>query len=718
MQWESSETYNFSPNFPWGKSAIGFDHPYIYVFGGVIRTGPTSQLTKMSVHSREWVVYNTVGLAPTYFPYIFTHNDIVYTLPGKCEGYYITSFTQLHSYSENGRYASLSVPLPHPDIAHSGAYLSSGHCLMMFGGYNDKEGNLNRIISYDVNENSFSVVKAGGKPPPRMYGSSVKQIGSRFYLFGGTTGTHFFDGLYILEQSYGEKVKPSKNIREQLPEKVFDKIKSVLESARTQHKDLCDLAIVAKDGFVLTHKAIMAARCPRIRHLLNNLVYDKRLDIEMSVDSRISEMSYNSILQNNFVPKNSLEGLDILIDSINLDEYTKDDIEKVVNYIYTDSITFDSKEEAERIFEIAYDISTSDLAKLCKQATNYAPKTHKGDILSVVKKFRSIAGSPIASDVFFVINNKQKVYAHRIMLDLFSRLNAPKNLKYIEIKLKKIDSSAFVELCRLMYTFGLASASKSKENIDYATVLTYALELGQNQLLKYFNTNMINFKSIIPILKMFNENKIKMGHGYSNFEDYIRSSYTQLVKSKKTMVDLSKTELDALLDILPSVLNPLDTLWIYSNREDTEKIKQISEQIARELHTNNAIASLIAAHHTGNKNLRSICLDYILGNSSKLEQSSDSIKSLSKLSDSLTSEISRKLSKKMKKAKSTTSYQCTMCGITYDYVKKLKCSICKTMICETCSIKKVNVPKILGAKKRSADVCIICKDLIFVIQDQ
>ncbi|EQC41160.1 hypothetical protein SDRG_01138 [Saprolegnia diclina VS20] len=73
--------------------------------------------------------------------------------------------------------------------------------IYVYGGSGPRWGAANRdkLLQFTLATQQWSVVSTAGTPPPPGYGQSMVAIGSKLYLFGGTSGHDYYNDLYVFD---------------------------------------------------------------------------------------------------------------------------------------------------------------------------------------------------------------------------------------------------------------------------------------------------------------------------------------------------------------------------------------------------------------------------------------------------------------------------------------------------------------------------------------
>ncbi|KDO35105.1 hypothetical protein SPRG_01172 [Saprolegnia parasitica CBS 223.65] len=73
--------------------------------------------------------------------------------------------------------------------------------IYVYGGSGPRWGAANRdkLLQFTLSTQQWSVVATAGTPPPPGYGQSMVAIGSKLYLFGGTSGHDYHNDLFVFD---------------------------------------------------------------------------------------------------------------------------------------------------------------------------------------------------------------------------------------------------------------------------------------------------------------------------------------------------------------------------------------------------------------------------------------------------------------------------------------------------------------------------------------
>lgn len=91
--------------------------------------------------------------------------------------------------------------IPSPRTSHSSAVDELTGFIYVFGGSGKDFGSSNKrdMFLFNIGESLWEIVKMQGSIPTARYGHSLTLYQSCLYLFGGTSGTDYFNDLYLFE---------------------------------------------------------------------------------------------------------------------------------------------------------------------------------------------------------------------------------------------------------------------------------------------------------------------------------------------------------------------------------------------------------------------------------------------------------------------------------------------------------------------------------------
>jgi hypothetical protein len=410
--------------------------------------------------------------------------------------------------------------------------------------------------------------------------------------------------------------------------------------------------------------------------------------------------------------------------------------EKVLYFIYTGEVELTSREEADQISAIAYEFLLDQLMKFC-QLTEKFPTKCCEEPIAVATALRKGVGSPIGSDIFFIVK-KKKLFAHRILLCVgsdyfYQTLKNEPGRRYFDMSAldERIDLNTFIEYVRLVYSFFYNGSESKIKEVDISQLLELALIYKDQRFLDLFYNPEIYTPENIA--------KLYLGARQHNLSDLSDSCLCYLMKNFATIVRqtnvLSVWDENFTKDILAlykkdeSTWNWLDLLWLAHNCKMSDMKNEAIENLSKLINIENVVPVLVCAHTTGEKKLRSQCLDYLLTHASDVETyqrmqaySEHVLSSIAGLSVSLSKEISQKVSKQVTSLKTAAKSSglskkfCSSCAQAFDYVgtKKHSCTLCKRVVCSNCLAGKEMLPPVFGYMKRKT-VCLNCKQLVSLI---
>lgn len=722
-----------------GSSTIKLGNHIFVIAGETLNGGFLNSCMVYNMENDTWI-YHTLGSFPfSSESHTFLEEDTIYIYPGNRGRTYLPLSRLYTIQMKDGVIINNSIALNESvKFPFNGAFTSYNKKLYSFGGMYDNNKAISELTVLEPSLCDMKTLSYGSGFPPELVESSLVVFKNHLWLFGGLIQSlnQVQDRLYIFPLDVDSKSTSQKK-------------SSLLQSSRqilselVNNKLFADVVFETKDGVVYAHKSILAARVSLFRHFFTSQLPDTlqfRSDsiLDISTGSSYSSSSGygSSTLQYIYNGKKKIEELGIEADVFDMKEHSTDMLKAALKYIYTGEISINT-EDIDKLGYIAYDLKLLNILSLVENKVDYINGIHE-PLKNVLKSFRRMVGNPIGSDIYFVLNKRQKIYGHKIFLYMFtlfkSFLEETPNAKYIEIGIKDVNLESFIEYCRLMYSNFSAKATSKKKFINYADILAYAENLGDD-IASIFNSNMINDRSIGPILKyamtIEDENKkLKITDEVCN---YFRQNASSIVRDKAAVKNINSEIIQYLKSYMKSKLfNPLDELWFAYHSEDNELTTELADKMQEYINTDNVIFILINSHQMGLKNLRSTCLDYLLIHAETIERNrmlsstEFSFHSISNLSESLNQEYANKLRNKMKKQvnielivkigkkKSSTCYICTT---DFTFEKKRKCKMCKReSVCPKCLNYKMVLPKVIGIKGE-VKVCKLCRDLAMIIKE-
>jgi hypothetical protein len=661
--------------------------------------------------------------------------------------------------------------------------------IIVFGGiHNNWSGGTEPMDFGDTNVIDLSTdswwpveqIRGGNHAPSPRHNHSAVLIGNNVVFFGGVRDGRQNNDLYILSLAGDKNEAGLEAALAQSANNANNKPTAVrLEKAFNNENMFPDVSFKVKDKTFFAHKAVLSARssvfkkrfevAPRSRSSFDTDVSRSEIEVSASekekkplrspkpvrvVDSpsperkNTKDSSSSSSGKDDDVVKEkidlspsaqklnySTEKARIIEDIAIPDDWLVEDFEVVLKYIYTGKATVKSQQQAERVSAIGFEYLLDNLMKFCQRCTAF-PSSFAEDDVAIATQLRKMVGSPIGSDLSFIVKRK-KLFAHKVLVACFSdslgeTLMNERVRKYIDVPCMDSESrhlNSFIEFMRLVYSnFSVISAAKVKE-LDLGDLMAIAITYKEPRLYQILaQPNVLSNENVGSIYEVAKENNLEAVSKVCF--NYLNKYFSTIVRDQNVVSKWSPAFVKELLSQFEAgttTWNWLDIMWLAHNRAMTELENKAVVQLSQNINVDNVVQILIGAHHCGAKGLRSECVDYLLRQSVVMEQYSriratntQIINSLSGLSISLNNEMSQKVSTQVSNLKDPAlknNKSCTICSSTFSHFgnKKHSCTLCKRIICNDCLQKGQKLPKVFGYKEKSKNVCVTCNQLVSLI---
>jgi len=186
--WENVTVSGTAPTARSGHTAVA-NGANVIIFGGNAGS-VTNTISRFNAQNNQWQTQSTSGTAPAAreLHSAVAYNGNMYIFGGRNGNTYYNNFFRMQF--SNGAWSSLSnTNGPSARAGHSAA-VTSGGMMFVFGGTTGGTTYLNDVYRYDIGQNTWAVINAGGtKPAARMNHVAVITANSIMYIFGGYDGT-------------------------------------------------------------------------------------------------------------------------------------------------------------------------------------------------------------------------------------------------------------------------------------------------------------------------------------------------------------------------------------------------------------------------------------------------------------------------------------------------------------------------------------------------
>jgi len=186
-----------------------------------------------------------------------------------------------------------------------------------------------------------------------------------------------------------------------------------------------------------------------------------------------------------------------------------------------------------------------------------------------------------------------------------------------------MDSQTFIKFLRILYTNYAGSENNKTLFDDVGGLIRIAGEYQEQRLIDLLSTDRsFTIENVGELYRASIELGIeKMGEACikfwkKNFSEICRSQ--ALSKWPKSTIKVIKKQIQSSKKE-EKFFNWLDLLWFSNQIQDEKLIEKCIEKLKVLLNIENVTTTLIGAHSTGAKELRSICVDFIVVNGDSVE---------------------------------------------------------------------------------------------------
>lgn len=292
-----------------------------------------------------------------------------------------------------------------------------------------------------------------------------------------------------------------------------------------------------------------------------------------------------------------------------------------------------------------------------------------------------------------------------------------------------MDSQTFIKFLRILYTNYAGSENNKTLFDDVGGLIRIAGEYQEQRLIELLSADhSFTIENVGELYRASIDIGIeKMGEACirfwkKNFSDICRSGQA-LSKWPKSTIKVIKKQVESIKKE-EKFFNWLDLLWFSNQIEDEALKEKCIEKLKVLLNIENVTTILIGAHSTGAKELRSICVDFIVANGDsvegyhKMKPDMDDLFPKGTITESLSNEVVTKVMNKTKEKrdKKEKLKECSFCGKSLGAFgnKKYTCSLCKRVACGDDINKSVTLPGVFGATKPKS-ICKGCFQLIMIL---
>lgn len=340
------------------------------------------------------------------------------------------------------------------------------------------------------------------------------------------------------------------------------------------------------------------------------------------------------------------------------------------------------------------------------------------------------------SDLIYISYfKKKKLFAHKVVLSIYSSyfreiLAKDSRLKYIEVKSmdeKGMESQTFIKFLRILYSnyTGLDNSKSLFDDIE--GLLRLAEEFKEDRLFDLLSTEKsITMENVGFLYRV--SLSLKLDKMKESCINYWKNNFSEISSNSKVLSMWPKSSLKALIKLVKSkehekFYNWLDILWFSTNIEDENLKERSIEKLSTLLNIENATHVLIGAHSTGAKELRSMCVDFIVANGDSVEQyhrktsGNDEFIPTGIITESLSKEVVDKMNDKAEERKKKEKMkECSFCGKKLGAFgnKKYNCAMCKRVACGDDMNKSVTLPSVFGFIKPKP-ICNGCFQLVTML---
>jgi len=283
----------------------------------------------------------------------------------------------------------------------------------------------------------------------------------------------------------------------------------------------------------------------------------------------------------------------------------------------------------------------------------------------------------------------------------------------------------FISYLRLVYTNYELSSLGSKD--DLAGMLHVAITYDDHKLTKIisFDNNLYNPDNIGHLHKIALENALEqiesesMTYIYTHFDKVVRSPHVK---------HWYPTLINKFLDILQGDFKNwchfstwLDVLWFSHSTESAQLKATAVAKLHDLINVENVFLVLVAAHVTGEKQLRSTCIDFLVTHGAYVEDfqrmragADIDVSLVGKLSVSIRDEVTKKVRERVSTLRLDTRVSQPKSKVTLFNRKKRTCELCKRVVEPEDLKKDLLLPDVFGLNG-NRQVCRSCQSLITLI---
>lgn len=383
----------------------------------------------------------------------------------------------------------------------------------------------------------------------------------------------------------------------------------------------------------------------------------------------------------------------------------------MLTLIYTGTVTVVAQEEVDELIVLAYEWGMDDLLELLQMASLKLPVTFSNTLDEITRQLRSLVGSPLASDISFVLH-KKKLFGHKCIIASFSEGLRSKAMepsrKFMHMAaLEDEDFSveALVDYCILMYG-NYRSYPKLKYHTD---VVKICATLNESRGLDILITQSMVPSGILPVYEYLIENDMKE-------ESKKLISYMKVHALELCSYDGVKEWPKELVKYLTkgAQSNLFATLQLATSQGDKKLITKAAKELASALNIENATLIAKAAFEAHATDLFTAAIDLVVNNIFTPEKCGR-MQTQVPVSDlfALDPDFEGTLCAKFKADRALYALQAStgsvLCLVCSQRNAEKKCDLCKTSVCGL-HIFKMHLPDVFREKK-SKHVCSNCNSI-------
>lgn len=396
---------------------------------------------------------------------------------------------------------------------------------------------------------------------------------------------------------------------------------------------------------------------------------------------------------------------------------------QILNYFYSGYLEVKSSSNASELSEIAFEYLLDDVMQFCDSATTFPCKIQEPED-ELLKRYRGLVGHAVGSDVSFVFNRKQRLFSHKVFLCLFSdffraELATNTKRKYIEIQNQNINAKAFTSFLKMLYT-GF-NANSLKPSLNASDLLMCAIQYREKSLLEALSTSTsFDTKNFCVFWKLATE--MKLTPLVDACDRYLETHLSRIVRDSFVFENWDKELLNKISERLTKPYEQwcfyaswLDILWFAHHAKVPTMKGDAVKNLQLLINVENVVSVLVASHATGEKGLRSVCVDFVVKNGvnvsayqSMKNNEEHGINRIADLSQSLRTEVEDKVKTTVGALSKTPTQDKIKTGFLTKH--KNKCALCKRLMKRE-DLSKQLLPPVLAGGKKFKIVCSSCGQL-------